>query len=518
MIKDTRNYLRKFTQNFQIPVIIMLSLIVFCKSANAQNITNTLGNSGSFTIKDASNTFFSLNQNTGNLTLSRGISLPFTSGSTTGVIFKGTSRFIHDFAPPGAFGYNLFIGIDAGNFTMFGGGTNSSFNTSVGSLSLSALTTGANNSAFGYFTLYDNTTGANNCAFGTNSLSNNISGNNNSAFGVESLFNSQSVTSNSAFGYQSLRTNTSGSQNSSFGSQSLFSNNTGSSNCSFGFQSMYLNSFASNSSAFGYQSLLTNRGTGNNGFGYQSLYFNNGGVNNCAFGNLSLYNSVSGSNNTAIGNNTLYNNTGSFNSAIGVDAGSNVTSGSNLTLIGYNSQPTSGTASNQITLGNNSVTSLRCNVTTITSLSDARDKKNINDLPLGLSFISKLKPRLYNWDKREWYEGNVSDGSKMQVVPTAGFIAQELDEVQTSENAEWLNMVLKDNPEKWEATPGNLLPVMVKAIQELKEENDRLKSINNVMVSEIQSLKKLEEKFYKLEQLIKGTSDKKIEVVDTKNQ
>ena len=40
------------------------------------------------------------------------------------------------------------------------------------------------------------------------------------------------------------------------------------------------------------------------------------------------------------------------------------------------------------------------------------------------------------------------------------------------ENAEWLNLVLKDNPEKWEATYGNLLPVVVKAIQDLKTEKD----------------------------------------------
>ena len=63
----------------------------------------------------------------------------------------------------------------------------------------------------------------------------------------------------------------------------------------------------------------------------------------------------------------------------------------------------------------------------------------------------------------------------MKKAPTAGFIAQELDEVQTIENAEWLNLVLKDNPEKLEASYGNLLPVMVKAIQELKTENDMLK-------------------------------------------
>ena len=81
----------------------------------------------------------------------------------------------------------------------------------------------------------------------------------------------------------------------------------------------------------------------------------------------------------------------------------------------------------------------------------------------------------------------------MQETPTAGFIAQEFDEVQSSEHAEWLNLVLKDNPDKWEATYGNLLPVMVKAIQELKQENDQLKSeleyLKKEQLAEIQNLR-----------------------------
>jgi hypothetical protein len=97
----------------------------------------------------------------------------------------------------------------------------------------------------------------------------------------------------------------------------------------------------------------------------------------------------------------------------------------------------------------------------------------------------KIKPRLYNWDKRDWYGDNKSDGSKMQKKPTAGFIAQELDESQKTENAEWLNLVLKDNPEKWEASPGNLLPIIVKSIQDLKKENDKLKTDNIKLMAQL---------------------------------
>ena len=124
-----------------------------------------------------------------------------------------------------------------------------------------------------------------------------------------------------------------------------------------------------------------------------------------------------------------------------------------------------------------------------------RDKKNIKDLNLGLDFIMKLKPRQFNWDKREWYESDISDGSKMSDVPTAGFIAQELDEVQTTQNADWLNLVLKSNPDRMEATYGNLLPVMVKAIQDLKTENDELRV-------EIVQLKTANDKIVKLEQML----------------
>jgi AAA+ ATPase superfamily predicted ATPase len=87
----------------------------------------------------------------------------------------------------------------------------------------------------------------------------------------------------------------------------------------------------------------------------------------------------------------------------------------------------------------------------------------------------------------------------MQKTLTAGFIAQELDEVQTKEKAGWLNLVLKNNPDKLEATPGNLLPVMVKAIQELKAENNELKDkldkferMQSVLISEIEKLKSKE--------------------------
>jgi hypothetical protein len=407
---------------------LMASLLLSASLiSQSGSINNTLGSGGSFNIKDNSTTFLSLNQSNGNLSLAKDISLTNTSSSTTGVITKGGSRFIHDFQPAGSFGFNTFVGVNSGNFSMSGTNQYASWNTAVGNSCLSLLTTGFENSAFGAFCLQNLTTGNANSGFGYNSLTQVSDGQYNSAFGCEALQINNSV-GNSAFGFASLDHNVS---------------------------------------------------DGNSAFGAYTLVASTGGAWNSAFGYASLYNT-----------------TGSTNSAFGFQAGENITSGSNNTCVGYNSQPSSATVSNEITLGNSSVATLRCQVTSITSLSDARDKKNIRDLAVGIDFLMKIRPREFNWDRRELYKDGKPNGSRMQKSPAAGFIAQEIDEVQTKEGVEWLNLVLKSNPDRLEATPGNLLPVMVKAIQDLKTENDLLKArlsrfeqAQQLLAGEIEKLK-----------------------------
>jgi hypothetical protein len=58
----------------------------------------------------------------------------------------------------------------------------------------------------------------------------------------------------------------------------------------------------------------------------------------------------------------------------------------------------------------------------------------------------------------------------------AGFIAQDLQAIQDTANADYLGLVYDDNPEKLEASPGKLIPVLVKAIQELSAEVQSLKA------------------------------------------
>ena len=209
-----------------------------------------------------------------------------------------------------------------------------------------------------------------------------------------------------------------------------------------------------------------------NAFGYLALQLNTSGSANNAFGNQALQQNLTGTNNNAFGQGALQNSTGISNSAFGDSAGSTITSGGNNTCLGYNAQASSATVSNTITLGNSAVTTLRCQVTSITSLSDRRDKTDIKPLALGLDFVNSLNPVTFEW--------NMRDGAKVG-VKDFGFIAQDLVAVEDSLNmADTLQLTLRENPEKLEATQGRLIPILVKAIQDLSAEVELLKGLNNV--------------------------------------
>ena len=181
------------------------------------SINNTLSDGGIFTIKDGSTTFLTLSQSDGSLSLSNIFTLPVTTASGVGVIFKGADRFIHDFKATGTDGNNTFVGVNSGNFTMSGSTTQASNNTAVGQSSLTSLTTGNYNSAFGDRSLNANTTGYQNSAFGTISLYSNTTGYQNSAFGVNSLVNNTTGYYNSAFGVGAGSAITTGSNNIAIG-------------------------------------------------------------------------------------------------------------------------------------------------------------------------------------------------------------------------------------------------------------------------------------------------------------
>ena len=205
---------------------------------------------------------------------------------------------------------------------------------------------------------------------------------------------------------------------------------------------------------------MTGAGVQHTALGQGAMELSTLGTGHTAIGHRALRN-ISGTNYaTAVGASAGQNcSTGGLSSTfIGILAGSGVTTGTQNTCLGYSSNPSSSTVSYQFTLGHTDINTLRCNVTSITSLSDARDKTAIVDTPYGLDFINTLQPRQFQWATRD---GNIKDGKVEQ-----GFIAQELLEA-AGDNKDKLNLVLEDNPNKLEASAGNLVPILVKAIQEL---------------------------------------------------
>lgn len=303
---------------------------------------------------------------------------------------------------------NLRLGVNAGNSIVSGG----NYNTLVGDEAGTAITTGTGNTAVGYTALYSNTTGINNTAVGYAALTSNTTGASNTAVGLNALYSNTTATSNIAVGTSALYSSTTGGDNTAVGTNALYSNTTG---------------------------------TGNVAVGVSVLF------------------SSTGSNNTAVGNGAGY--TASTNIVAN-------TTGSNNTFLGNGAGNLLAATSNGICLGNSSVTALRCQITTIAGISDARDKKDIQDIPIGLEFINALRPVSFKWNMR----GAAETGVGKIDIPEFGFIAQDLQQAQVRTNTVVPNLVYDENPERLEAAPGALIPILVRAIQELKAEFDAYKT------------------------------------------
>jgi len=253
-----------------------------------------------------------------------------------------------------------------------------------------------------------------------------------------------------------MAANTTGTENVAVGSLALDANTTGSDNTAVGKDALTSNTTASDNVAIGMGASQRINGDSSVAIGFKAMQGTAGGIrsahSNVGIGYLSL-NLVMGA---------------SKNVAVGFKAGYSITSGENNITIGYNADASSSSVDNEVTLGDSNIATLRCNVQTISSLSDARDKTNIIDLPEGLDFVTKLRPVKFEWATRD---GNGKDGSYEH-----GFIAQDLQAAQKENDADYLNMVMDENPDRLEASYGKLVPILVKAIQELTIEVNKLKS------------------------------------------
>ena len=275
-------------------------------------------------------------------------------------------------------------------------------------------------------------------------------------------YNAKSTDYSVSIGYQAMGSAVAGSDyNTCVGSQAGYDLDGGDHNSFVGNQSGYNGGTGSFNNGLGRKSLYSlTSGANNNAVGASALEAVTEGIGNCAIGGTAGQLLTTGDYNTLVGHNAgYYQDTGNTYA---------VTTGTNLTCIGFQAVPSSGTATNEITLGDNDITSLRCNVQTISSLSDERDKTAIEDLPYGLDFIKDMRPVQFTWNRR--------DGS-LGATPDMGFIAQDLYDVELDHSSTSRTRLVKwDNPEKLEADYLRSYPILVKAVQELSAKNDALEA------------------------------------------
>ena len=256
-------------------------------------------------------------------------------------------------------------------------------------------------------------------------------------------------TGNTIFGNQAGHTlpgDEDGNYNSAFGQQALYSNNDSYKNVALGYAALYFHSITQSSANAGF----------NTSVGAESAFNVNTSTNStfvggqAGFGNSGA--KTTGSNNTAVGYQSGYLIQGAShsNTFVGASSGNTTTTGVENTIVGFNCEAEDGAATNQVVIGNN-LNGTKDNAVFIGNdsshiendfnsdatwnhSSDRRQKKDIKDDSLGLSFINDLRTVTYKHKSpsefpQEWDAYNPDDKEPMggdKVIH--GFIAQEVKE------------------------------------------------------------------------------------------
>lgn len=391
---------------------------------------------------------------------------------------------------------NIFSGTGAGANI-----TTGIQNIAIGNLALNQNQTGNGNIAIGKGALFT-TTSYGNTAIGDQTMINNTSGFYSTSLGYNTLYGNTTGIENTAIGAFSLKTNSTGNQNTSIGFNSLQANTTGSFNTATGHAVLFNNTTGYSNAVFGYGAMFSNTsGYQNTTIGVSAMNGNTSGFLNTANGFTALYSNTTGSWNTAIGTRALYTNTAQDkNTAVGWSAGDGAQSSAS-TYIGFNAHASvvvSGstalgvnatvTASNQVRVGTNVITSIGGYVNW-SNISDGRVKKNIKANVPGLSFINKLLPVTYNLnlDAADKITGNKKDNtgndteakdrSAKEAVIYSGFIAQDVEKTAKELKYNFSGVdAAKNESDLYGLRYAEFVVPLVKAVQELSEENDALKT------------------------------------------
>ena len=308
----------------------------------------------------------------------------------------------------------------------------------------------------------------------------------NVSFGYESLLYSNGAY-NTAFGWRALR-NTTGSYNTAVGHGALVANTTGITNVAVGQNALGANTTASDNTALGTGSLQSNTTGGHNtATGASALGNNTTGSGNCAFGIGALYDNTTGYNNTAVG----------------CWATSGISNLNNTTVIGYGATVT---GSDKVRIGNTLITSIGGQVGW-SDFSDGRGKKNIRQDVPGLVFINSLQPVTYNVDLDAIDElmkikkpdissmpqelldiQRAAREAKEKTVQT-GFVAQDVEKAAKSIGYDFSGVDVGEMGIYGLRYAEFVVP-LVKAVQELSEQNDKLQEQNSRQQEQIEALLK----------------------------
>jgi len=378
----------------------------------------------------------------------------------------------------------------------------------IGTINNAALVFRTNNIASGFI---DPNEAKRNTAFGTGAISTiSIVGNGNDAFGYMALKQLSTGVGNTAVGDSALYSVGGGSyniaigpnaleanlssENIAIGNNALLKNVGGSNNMAIGISALNGNTSALNNIAIGGEALKLSNSNDNVVIGYRTGVALTTGQQNTAVGNFAMLANISGSNNTYMGYQAgQLQASGSTNTFIGFLAGGNFFGGSNNTMIGgsadaltlnasYSNSTSLGYGalvdrSNMVRLGNSSITRLESAVS-LTTPSDGRVKKNVEENIPGLAFIEKLRPVSYNYDMRKMDElmgvrsrnKAVAAGyTEKEQIRYSGFIAQEVYEAaqQLGYNFSGVSTPV-DGKGLYGLAYAEMVVPLVKAVQELK--------------------------------------------------
>jgi len=339
-------------------------------------------------------------------------------------------------------------------------------NVAIGHNAGFATTTATNNVFVGAFAGDAVTTGDNLVAIGRNALTTMTTGTANVAVGNFCLNSLTTASSNTAVGQNCGADITTGVQNTLMGDLCGDALTDADYNVAVGDAALGADTLGSRSVAVGQGALSTQNFTTatnveNVAIGYDAGVAITTGFKNTIVGALGYDNLQNGDRNISIGYDT---SSSGVNDSLAILIGVSITSGGAGTARLGNS---GGTA----TLG------LDGSDTSWAAASDSRLKKDVENSTVGLEFIKDLRPVTFKWNAKDaiantlpQYDADSSDPIYGTGKAHHGFIAQEVKAVIDSHSdvVNGHNLWSEDPDGTQQVSPSALVPMLVKAIQELE--------------------------------------------------